>query len=314
MPSPSAARTPADWRSTDPGIVDRLMAGSIDLHCHSGPSVMNRYFDHYEALQEASSAGMRALLLKDHCYPVTPVTAILNKHFPEYGVKLLSGVPLNNPVGGLNIHAVDHGIKLGADLIWMPTYCAANHIAYHAAHAEFVDQFPKIKGRTVPPTPITVLDDGGRLKDEVLAILDLIAEADVTLSSGHLSVPEIFALFEEAKRRGVNRRLCNHPTFIIGASLEDIRQLAEMGVYIEHSSCMFTPGSKYMFFQPEELQALIETAGIERTILGSDLGIFDGLKLVEGCRAVIEVLLDLGYCEADIRRLTTTNAADLIGL
>lgn len=314
MPTASAARAPADWRKSDPGIVDRLMQGSVDLHCHSGPSVMNRYFDHYEAMQEASSAGMRALLLKDHCYPVTPVTAILNKHFPEYGVKLLSGVPLNNPVGGLNVHAVDHGIKLGADLIWMPTYCAANHIAYHAGHPEFVDQFPKIKGQTIPPTPITILDDNGRLKDEVLVILDLIAEADIALSSGHLSVREIFPLFEEAARRGVNRRLCNHPTFIIGASLEDVRQIAAMGVYIEHSSCMFTPGSKYMFFRTDELKELIDAAGIEWTILGSDLGIFDGLKLVEGSRAVIEVLLDLGYSEAEIRLLTASNAANLIGL
>ena len=77
---------------------------------------------------------------------------------------------------------------------------------------------------------------------------------------------------------------------------------------------MFTPGSKYMFFQPEELRTLIETAGIEWTILGSDLGIFDGLKLVQGCRAVIEVLLDLGYSEAEIRLLTTSNAVKLIGL
>ena len=44
-------------------VVDRHMVGAIDLHCHSGPSVMPRYFDHYEAMQEASSAGIRALLI-----------------------------------------------------------------------------------------------------------------------------------------------------------------------------------------------------------------------------------------------------------
>ncbi len=304
----------ADWRSTEPGIVDRLMRGSIDLHCHSGPSVMRRYFDHIEALQEAASVGIRALLLKDHCYPVGPVTELLNKHFGHYGVELLSGVPLNNPVGGLNIHAVDHGIRLGAKLVWMPTYCAANHVRYHAAHAEFVDQFPKTDLLTVPPAPITVLDDSGRLKDEVLPILDLIAEADIVLSSGHLNISEIWVLFEEAKKRGIRRMLCNHPTFIIGADVDDVRRLSEMGVYIEHSSCMFTPGNKYAFYDPQQLQELITAAGIERTILGSDLGIYDGFKLVEGLRAVIEVLLDLGYSEAEIRKLTRSNAAELIGI
>jgi hypothetical protein len=312
--SSASATAAADWRSTDPGLVDRLLKGSVDLHCHSGPSVMRRYFDHYEALQEAASIGLKAMLIKDHCYSATPVTEMLNKHFSHFGVHLMSGVPLNNPVGGLNIHAVDHGIQLGAKLIWMPTYCAANHVRYHQAHSEFNDQFPKTDRLTVPPSPITVLDEAGRLKPEIGPILDLIAEADVVLSSGHLNISEIWPLFDEAKKRGIRRLLCNHPTFIIGATVEDVRQLAWMGVYIEHSSCMFTPGNKYMFYDPQQLDELIHAAGIDRTILGSDLGVFDGFKLAEGSRAVIEVLLDLGYSETDIRKLTSVNAGKLIGL
>lgn len=314
MSSTANIRTPEDWRTADPGIVDRLLRGSIDLHCHSGPSVMRRYFDHIEAMQEAASVGVRALLLKDHCYPVTPVTELLNRHYSHLGVELLSGVPLNNPSGGLNIHAVDHGIRLGAKLVWMPTYCAANHIHYHASHPEFVDQFPRTDTLTIPPSPITILDESGKLKPEVPPILDLIAEADIALSSGHLNISEIWILFEEAKKHGIRRLLCNHPTFIIGATVDDVRRLGEMGVYVEHSSCMFTPGNKYAFYDPQQLQALITAAGIEQTILGSDLGVYDGFKLVEGSRAVIEVLLDLGYSEAEIRLLTRTNAARLIGI
>lgn len=312
--SASSAAAPSDWRSHDPGIVDRLLKGSVDLHCHSGPSVMRRYFDHYEALQEAAGMGLKAMLIKDHCYSATPVTELLNKHFSHFGVHLLSGVPLNNPAGGLNVHAVDHGIQLGAKLIWMPTYCAANHVRYHRAHTEFNDQFPKTDRLTVPPSPITVLDDAGKLLPEVGPILDLIAEADVVLSSGHLHISEIWPLFEEAKKRGIRRLLCNHPTFIIGAEVEDVRRLAGMGVYIEHSSCMFTPGNKYNFYDPQMLDDLIQAAGIDRTILGSDLGVFDGFKLTEGSRAVIEMLLDRGYSEGDIRKLTSINASKLIGL
>ena len=51
----------------------------------------------------------------------TPVTEMLNKHFKHLKVTLLSGVPLNNATGGLNLYAVEHGIKLGARLVWMPT-------------------------------------------------------------------------------------------------------------------------------------------------------------------------------------------------
>jgi hypothetical protein len=37
------------------------------------------------------------------------------------------------------------------------------------------------------------------------------------------------------------RLLVNHPSYLIDASLEDMRQLARMGAYLEHSICMFVP-------------------------------------------------------------------------
>ena len=83
---------PGAWRKSDPDLPRRLINGAVDLHCHSGPSVMPRYFDHYEAMQEASSAGLRAILIKDHYYSATPATELLNKHFKHLGVTMLSGV------------------------------------------------------------------------------------------------------------------------------------------------------------------------------------------------------------------------------
>ena len=127
----SAVLNSASWRQNDPGLSDRLLVGAVDLHCHSGPSVMPRYFDHYDAMQEASSVGIRALLLKDHYYSATPVTEVLNKHFKHLKVTMLSGVPLNNTTGGLNVYAVEHGIKLGARLVWMPTFSSKNHLDHH---------------------------------------------------------------------------------------------------------------------------------------------------------------------------------------
>jgi hypothetical protein len=295
-------------------LVDRLMAGAIDLHCHSGPSVMPRYFDHYEAMQEASSAGIRALLIKDHYYSATPVTEMLNKHFKHLKVTLLSGVPLNNATGGLNLHAVEHGIKLGAKLVWMPTFSAANHINQHKKDAHFKDKFPQTKKKMIEPVPLTVLDGKGKLVDEVLPILDLVAENDIVLSGGHLHISEIFPLFEEAKRRGVKRLLCNHPTYVVGASHDDIRRLVGMGAWVEHSVCMFIEGSKFKFYDPPELDRLIKAGTLERTILGSDLGQQGNPRLVDGFRSVIQTCLDLGYTEPQVRRMISTNAAELIGL
>jgi hypothetical protein len=295
-------------------VIDRLMVGAIDLHCHSGPSVMPRYFDHYEAMQEAASAGIRALLIKDHYYSATPVTEVLNKHFKHLKVTLLSGVPLNNATGGLNLYAVDHGIKLGAKLVWMPTFSAANHINQHKKDEHFKDKFPQTKKKMIEPTPLTIVDKDGKLLEEVKPILDLIAENDIVLSSGHVHISEAFPLFEEAKRRGVKRLLCNHPTYVVGATHDDIRRLVAMGVYVEHSVCMFIEGSKFKFYDPPELDALIKAGTVERTILGSDLGQQGNPRLVDGFRNVIRTCLELGYSEAQVRRLVATNAAELVGL
>ena len=308
--------TKTDWRATDPGCADRLMKGAIDLHCHSGPSMMPRYFDHYEAMQEASSVGMRALLIKDHYYSATPATELLNKHFKHLGVQMLSGVPLNNQSGGLNMYAVEHGIKLGAKLVWMPTFSAANHIRAHQKSGDdhVRNSFPKSKEEMVPPIPLTILDAKGKLVPEVGPILDLIAMNDVVLSGGHLNIAEIFPLFEEARRRGVKRLLVNHPTYIIDATHADMRTLANQGVYLEHSMCMFAEGSQFKFYDPPALKEIIDSGTVDRTILGSDLGQAGNPRMIDGFKNVMETCLDLGYTEAQVRKMTAGNAADLVGL
>jgi len=294
--------------------IDNLLRGAIDLHCHSGPSVMPRYCDHIEAMREASEAGLKAVLLKDHYYSCTPVTTLLNKHFSELDVHMLSGVPLNNAVGGLNVHAVEHGLKLGANLVWMPTFSSANHIAHHHQDAKFTEKFPQTTQRMLQPIPLTVLDDDGHLKEEVKAILDLIAVEDVVLSAGHLNIREIWPLFEEARKRGVKRLLVNHPTYVVDATLDDMRQLASEGVYMEHSMCMWVPGSKFKFYDDQFLRQVIEAGTVDLTILGSDLGQQGNPSIADGFRNVIGQLLDLEYSDEAIRKMTSGNASRLMNL
>ena len=142
----------------------------------------------------------------------------------------------------------------------------------------------------------------------------MIAESDVVLSSGHLHIDEIWPLFDEAKKRGVTRLLCNHPTYVVDATLDDIRRLVGMGVYVEHSMCMFVPGSKFKFYDPPELQGMITAGTVDKTILGSDLGQIGNPRLIDGFKNVIETCLDLGYSETDVRKMTSTNAAQLMGI
>src|SRR3546814_16148152 len=89
----------SDWSSdvcssdlSRAATIERLLKGAIDLHCHSGPSVMPRDLDHIEAIKEASDAGLRAILFKDHFYSADPIAALLRRHFSHLNVDLLYGV------------------------------------------------------------------------------------------------------------------------------------------------------------------------------------------------------------------------------
>jgi uncharacterized protein DUF6282 len=292
--------------------VTDLLVGAIDLHCHSGPAVMPRILDHHDALMDAAAARFKAVIYKDHYYPGMAHAAILEKLFlKDTGVRLFSGLVLNNAMGGWNPHAVDHAIKLGARIVWLPTVSAANHIAH--VETGKTKTFPKTAQKMLDAIPLSAMDDNGQLLDPVKKILDLIAAGDIILAGGHLPVAELHVVFAEARARGVTKMLVNHPTYMVGAGDADIRDLAAAGVSMEHSICMFVDGRSKRF-SAADLKHLIDTAGGDKTILSSDLGLTGCVRPVEGFRAIVEMLLDLQVTETDIRRLISSNAAALLGL
>jgi len=294
-----------------PKEVEELLIGAIDLHCHSGPAAMPRILDHHEELLDAAAAGFRAVLYKDHFYPGMAHAIILEKLFPQLGVRLYSGVALNNASGGINPHAVDHAIKLGGKIVWMPTLSAANHINVQASGQ--AKTFPKTSQKMLDPMPLSALDANGKLTDDTKKVIDLVAEADIILAGGHLHVSEQHILFEEAARRGAKKMMVNHPTYVVGFSDTDIRQMVSIGVMMEHSICMFIEG-KPKKFSADDLAHLIDVAGVDHTILSSDLGLLGSQRPVDGFRSITQMLLDLQMPHAGIRKLIGENAAALLNL
>lgn len=306
--SMSASQAGADQTRSDE--VDALLVGAVDLHCHSGPAAMPRILDHHDALMDCAAARFRALVYKDHFYLGTAHAMLLEKLFPEAGVRLFSGIALNNASGGINPHAVDHAVGLGAKIVWMPTLSADNHIKQLAGQAK---TFPKTSRKMLDPIPLSALDANGRLSDATKHVLDLIAEADIILAGGHLPASELLMVFEEAGKRGVKKMIVNHPTYIVGCTDDDIRELVKLGVYMEHSICMFVEGRSKKY-GPDKLAHLIEIAGVDRTLLCSDLGLVGSPRPVDGYRAIVKTLLDLQMPAADIRKLIGSNAAALLNL
>ncbi len=290
--------------------VAELLVGAVDLHCHSGPAAMPRVLDHHDAMMDCAAAGFKALLYKDHYYLGVPHAVILEKLFPDTGVRLFSGLALNNANGGINPHAVDHAASIGAKIIWMPTISAKNHIAQLSGQGK---TFPKTKRRMLDPIPLSALDANGIVSDAAKACLDIIAEADIILAGGHLPASELHLLFDEARRRGVRKMLVNHPTYVVGCTDDDIRSFVAAGAFIEHSICMFADGKAHKF-SADQLRHLIDVAGVDHTILSSDLGLLDNPRPVDGFRQITAMLLQLQFSHSSIRQLISSNAGGLLDL
>jgi hypothetical protein len=291
--------------------IDAILQGAIDPHVHSGPSIAARAIDHLELVRELSGAGFAAVVTKDHDYAGVATAQLIRRHHPELRTKIFSSVVLNNVVGGINPYAVEHTAAMGGKIVWLPTLAAENHLRWEKT-AKFAH--PATTQKMRPASPVPVLDANKKVLDSVKDMLDVVAKNDMVLASGHLHVSETWIVFEEAQRRGVKRLIFTHPEDIVDSSLNDVRGIAAMGAMVEHSLCMFLDGSKFKTCSAEDLRRQIDAAGVDNTILCSDLGQVGVFSPLEGFRRGVELCLSLGYSDAEIHKMVSTNTARVLGL
>ena len=87
-----------------------------------------------------------------------------------------------------------------------------------------------------------------------------------------------------------------------------------MGAFIEHSLCMFVEGSRFQRFSGEQMGEYIRAAGVDLTVMASDLGQKGEMSPIDGFRRGIEMCLRLGYGDEDVRKMVSLNAARVLGL
>jgi hypothetical protein len=292
--------------------VARILEGAVDLHVHPAPSPLPRRIGAFEAAELAEEAGFDAIVVKSHHHStVMDVLALQGEKGDGGRARVFGGIALNSAVGGLNPHAVDLALKMGGRIVWFPTIGSPQHIAHHRAHPDL--KFPKLAVKLEPEEPVDVFGEDGTLKPEVHRILELIADADAILASGHMAPASITAVFEAARAKGVRRMLVNHPNFVIEASYEDARGWVELGAVIEHSLCMYDEASSFYHWDLETLVKWIEAVGAERSTLGSDLGQMDNPLPTESFRKIVNGLLERGMPERDVRRMVSDNPRQLLG-
>jgi hypothetical protein len=274
------------------------ITGFIDLHVHSAPDNVPRLLDDIQLAREAAAAGMRGLLLKSHS-TLTADRATLAQTHAGAPVEVWGGLALNDPVGGFNPAAVHAAIAFGAREIWMPTRNTLN----------------ENRRDNRGDVGLTVFDAGGAIRDDVQKILHLIAQADVILGTGHISVKETLALVPVARTAGVRRILITHPSApFTDFPLDYQRELARQGCFFEHCWVFTTPLLKRMgnYVDAGRILNDIRQVGWETAVLSTDYGQADNPSAVEGLRAFVAACLADGFTEAQVRRMGAENPAALV--
>lgn len=287
-----------------------ILDGAVDLHVHPGPSPFPRRIGIRQAAEQAAEAGFAAILVKSHHHSMLSDIAAVESSGGPLPIPVLGGVALNNYVGGLNPVAVELAVNRGGRIVWFPTISSDRHICAHSDEL----RFPSTDHSLTVGEAIKVLDDDGSLVPQAEQILDLIAQHDLILSTGHMSPDEVTAVLEGATARGIKRLLVNHPNFVIEADEALVRKWIGLGAVVEHSLCMYDDRSSFCNWKPDELVRLINLLGVENTILGSDLGQQNNPLPVEGYERVIGDLLDRGVSDADIRAMVVDTPTRLAGI
>jgi hypothetical protein len=268
------------------------------MHLHAAPdSVMERRLDALEAARYAREAGMRAVVLKSHDYPTAPLAHILNKVVA--GITVFGSIALDFPMGGLNVDTLEVSARLGAKVVWMPTLSSANDM--------------KKKGRS--GEGISLLDEEGNIRMVVMELLEIIKSYDMVLATGHVSASESFALVAAARKEGITKIVVTHPLVkTVGAylNIEEQRQLAEMGAFIEHTCHLIMPIKHRL--EPVRVADVIKAIGAERCIISSDLGQARNPAPVEGMRMMIAAMLDAGLSEQEMEQVIKINPSNLLSV
>jgi hypothetical protein len=285
-------------------IIDDLVRGSIDMHCHHAPdALIEGRMDALETVKKAREMGMRAVVLKSTYFPTQPMADIIGKLVPE--VKVFGSVCLDNEIGGLNHEALEPLAKFGTKVVWMPTHSSTNSRA----------NMRRLPGVTLEGEGFSLIDAAGNLVPQVNRILAIVKKYNMVLANGHVSPRETFALFEAAKAMGINKMVVTHGLWVNGSvkfTLDELKKLGEMGAYIEHCYVGFLPTD--FRYDPKPMADAIKFIGAEHCIISSDLGQYYNPPPAEGMRMFIALLLKNGLSPAEVEFMAKKNSAKLLDL
>ena len=286
--------------------VRKLLEGAIDVHIHSAPDIFPRIMNDIELALTAKQEGMSAILIKNHVALTADRAEIATQQtdFPVFGA-----IALNLPAGGLNIHAVEVALKLGAKEVWLPTIHASHYVAQKDPLPTLAKEVKDdIKG-------IYLLNEDGALREELYPIFKKIAEYNVVLGTGHITPKETKAVVREAAKVGVKKIVVTHPlASFINFTNEDMKEVLDSGaMFLEHAFNDVTRQVAHPINQKKIADA-IRVIGAKYCVMSTDTGQWLNPIPAQSMGIYIKDMLDLGISEEDVRMMVSMNPARMLGL
>jgi hypothetical protein len=279
--------------------------GAYDLHVHSSPDLFPRIADDAQMVAHAASRGFAGVVMKNHFEGTASRATLAARAVP--GLKVYGSLVLNRYVGGVNPHAVEVALRMGARVIWMPTLDAACHRAAFGFGGGFLAQS---SGLETPAAGLTVLREG-RLVAEAREVMTLVREHGAALATGHLGFEEIRALVEEADGQGFRKLILTHPyDRAPGLTLEQVQGLARPSVRVEFVFCSITP--RWAFTDAATIARCITTVGPRKFIISSDGGQAHNPMPADGYQHFVNALHEAGVARDDFRVMCRENADFLL--
>lgn len=274
-----------------------IPTGAIDVHVHAAPSLWERIHDVPTLLERVRDSPLGGVVLKSHFGNTFEAVRLGRAAVPD--VDVYSSLTLNTFVGGLNPSAVELAVETGASVVWLPTFSAANF--------ETDRPYP-FRGQT-----LTVTDDAGDLRPELLEILDVLDDADrrLVLGNGHVSPAETDAVLDAIDERGTDvDYLVTHPdSAFMGLSLADQIDLANRGAYVEKCYLPVVKGDVTI----EAMAEGIAEIGAERCVLSTDHGQPTNQSPPDAYAAFVERLRRHGVSASAVERMSRTVPRALLG-
>lgn len=251
--------------------------------------------------------GMAGYVLKSHLWPTMDRAYHLRQQVPE--LLVVPGIALNLTTGGVAPGIVETALKQGAGVIWMPTWSSAHDLARNGFSRLIRAELPGL----IPEgyAGIRLIDDDGKLKPEVRDVVRLAADADVVLSSGHISPEETLAIAREADRIGFRKFIFSHPdSHSVSASDEYVLEAARLGAFIEWTFNGMLPIAQRI--TPAKVAEWIERLGPERCVLTTDTFGRASLPMADLFMYYMTLLSDAGVSDENLALMTKTTPAALL--